>query len=501
MKQSSIQSPLFAGFTRAKPDLTSHEFSHGGFCPQQERLNLEIQFKDLLSETPDFNRQQVSFQANKKALIHNWIKYKEGFSAKLVEKFIDEFNVKKGHTILEPFSGSGTTLLVAKMRGINAVGFELLPNCQLIWEAKKHTFNYSLDELQWIRTMMKSTAVKKSIRAFPHIEITKGAFPRQTENEIMFYSDFIETLLIAEEAKVLMKLILARGLADVSYTRKDGQYLRWDARSPKFNKRNEARITKGMAPLSGMDKGEIQDFKSAFLSRFDEIFRDIKILQDEQMVRSRQTLISKSVLFGLPELENDTFDAVITSPPYCNRYDYTRSYALELAYLGLDDEDVKQLRQELLSCTVENKIKVDKLREYYLSLGKTKRFSKIIKVLETDPVLNEINEALQKRWSNGDINNKGILRMVKGYFIDLGFVIAEMYRTCKKGAHVAIVNDNVRYGGEIIPVDLVSTSLASKFGFQPVSVYVLPQRKGNSSQQMRKFGRQALRKSITIWRK
>ena len=47
----------------------------------------------------------------------------------------------------------------------------------------------------------------------------------------------------------------------------------------------------------------------------------------------------------------------MTSPPYCNRYDYTRTYALELAMLGLTQAEVSGLRQEMLSCTVENREK------------------------------------------------------------------------------------------------------------------------------------------------
>ncbi len=66
---------------------------------------------------------------------------------------------------------------------------------------------------------------------------------------------------------------------------------------------------------------------------------------------------------------------------------------------------------------------------------------------------------------------------------------------------MVFVNDNVRYGGEVIPVDLLSTYLAEKLGFEAIAVYVLPQKKGNSSQQMKKFGRQPLRKSITLWQK
>ena len=63
------------------------------------------------------------------------------------------------------------------------------------------------------------------------------------------------------------------------------------------------------------------------------------------------------------------FDLVVTSPPYCNRYDYTRTYALELAFLGVDEQRIKQLRQALLSCTVENRSKVEQLRQQYAERG------------------------------------------------------------------------------------------------------------------------------------
>ena len=91
--------------------------------------------------------------------------------------------------------------------------------------------------------------------------------------------------------------------------------------------------------------------------------------------------------------------------------------------------------------------------------------------------------------------------MVNGYFTELTFLYAELFRTCKHGAQVAFVNDNVRYAGEVIPVDYLSTLLAESVGFKPVKIYTLRQTKGNSSQQMAKYGKVALRKSITIWKK
>jgi DNA modification methylase len=202
----------------------------------------------------------------------------------------------------------------------------------------------------------------------------------------------------------------------------------------------------------------------------------------------------------LPTLEADQFAGVITSPPYCNRYDYTRTYALELVYLG-EGEKIGELRQSLLSCTVENRSKTGILKAHYESLGQQERYLQILNMVKQHPVFVEVNNALQTRWERGDMNNKGVLRMVRNYFLELTFVFSELYRVCRPGAYVAFVNDNVRYGGEIIPVDTFTTSLAENLVFEPVKIYVLPQRKGNSSQQMGKFGREALRKSITIWRK
>jgi hypothetical protein len=135
------------------------------------------------------------------------------------------------------------------------------------------------------------------------------------------------------------------------------------------------------------------------------------------------------------------------------------------------------------------------------SLTQIKNDSATVVFFQSNAVLAEINAALLVRNKRGEVNNCGVLTMVDQYFTELTFVFAELYRVCRRGAGVVFVNDNVRYAGEVIPVDTLSTNLAEQVGFAPQKIYVLPQRKGNSSQQMGKFGREALRKSITIWKK
>jgi site-specific DNA-methyltransferase (cytosine-N4-specific) len=300
---------------------------------------------------------------------------------------------------------------------------------------------------------------------------------------------------------VLLRLLLTSILEEVSYTRKDGQYLRWDCRAQKVQVRNHKREQNGKPAIKGMHKGDLPSVKEALLAAMFTIIEDIKVIQQQKVGDSTQQLLQGSSLEILPTLEPDQFAGVITSPPYCNRYDYTRTYALEIAYLGAGEEGIRELRQEQLSCTVEHNSKVNELRAHYNSLDQSERFERILHTIQNNPVFREIIDALQIRWDRGEINNRGILPMVEGYFVELTFIFAEILRTVRSGAHVAFVNDNVRYGGEIIPVDLLTTAIAEDLGFVAEKVYVLPQRKGNSSQQMGRFGREALRKSITVWKK
>jgi len=137
----------------------------------------------------------------------------------------------------------------------------------------------------------------------------------------------------------------------------------------------------------------------------------------------------------------------------------------------------------------------------YAAMGALSRYERAVSVATGNKALQEVHAALRTRQAHGDINNKGVLRMIDQYFRELALVFTELKRVCKPGAHVVFVNDNVRYAGEVVPVDTITTALAESIGFAAEKIFVIPQRKGNSSQQMKKFGRQSLRKSITVWRK
>jgi len=196
-------------------------------------------------------------------------------------------------------------------------------------------------------------------------------------------------------------------------------------------------------------------------------------------------------------LSPSSFDLVISSPPYCNRYDYTRTYALELVFLGAGEEKIKDLRQSMLSCTVENRNK----KEYLKNLYKKDNFEEIEDVFYSVHALQEVLDILKVYRDEKKLNNSYIYRMVKNYFYEHCFAIFEFHRLLKDGGIVYYVNDNVRYAGEVVPVDLILTEIADNFGFGEMKILKLANGKGNSSQQMKTHGRTELRKSICYWKK
>ena len=479
-------------------------FSADNFGEQSARMRLEKKLIDITEVSDKFNRQSVSYQLSKNDSLHRWLKYKEGFSADLVKKLLKEFDIKQGDTVLDPFVGSGTTSLVCKMQGINSIGFDILPMSKISIKAKQSVLLYDLAEIKLLISEIENLSKPENCNnRTPCITITDGAYPENTEKEIDFFTKWNNKNDYSEITKNLVTLCILNSLEKVSYTAKDGQFLRWDYRSKKMLDSTEYRKINGKSPLViRLDKGNLPTMKLSLLDELNSVYNDISTIQKNATFdKTELKFIEGNALYELPKLESELLNGVITSPPYCNRYDYTRTYALELAYLGITDEKIKKLRQELLSCTVENKPKIDSIRDHYIALGKEKDFNKTMKIVENNKTLTEINHSLNERNKNGDINNKGVLRMVNGYFLELTFIYAELFRLCKKGANVAFVNDNVRYGGEVISVDYISTELAEQIGFKPIKVYSLKQQKGNSSQQMAKFGRVPLRKSITIWNK
>ncbi|MFW6106796.1 MAG: hypothetical protein ACOC8H_01405 [bacterium] len=436
----------------------------------------------------------VSFQGDKRSAFYRWFKYKEAFSSGLVRYVINRLTDRVG-VLLDPFAGTGCALFAARNLGWNGVGIELLPvgfyAMNVREAAEKVRLQALMDEIKKLRDR-EAVCEPKPQDWIQHIRITKGAFPQGTEKQLAQWRAYCREKVKSPPLRKLLLFAAFSILEQISYTRKDGQYLRWDSRCPTRKIRSD------------FQKGEILGFRQALLPKLNMILQDLR--SRKEMLpgfgkRPALDISQGSCLELLPTKRDSSVDLVLTSPPYCNRYDYTRTYALELVFLGYDNEQVKKLRQRMLTCTVENKAKLAELESLYTDCGRPEHFDQILETFHSSAALSEVLEALEYHSAAGDLNNPNVIRMVRNYFFESCFVVFELARLLKPGGHVVMVNDNVRYSGEEVPVDLILAEFAEAFGLCAASIWKLPRGKGNSSQQMGNHGRSELRKCAYVWEK
>lgn len=454
---------------------------HGGSVDGRNALVKKFQNRLIMNSY--YSRKKVSYQGNKMAPGLRWMKYKEGFSSQMVADII---NTAKPKSVLDPFAGIGTTPLIASGMNGKSIGIEIMPVGVLVGKSISEVANgFSVRKFESESKKLLESIRKNSNRIagdfrFPHIRITEGAFSRSAEKEISRAREYISNMS-HKGHRTIFDMACMSILEDVSYTRKDGQYLRWDYRANRQLR-------------SFTDKGPIPKFSDALERRLKEICEDANALK-KQFGGGKPDLISGSCLEKLKDIPSSAIDMVITSPPYANRYDYTRTYALELAWLGLGQECLSSLRQQLLSATVENKGKASWISSVYGENRST--LDHATEIFRTQEAVHEVLDILSSRQS--ELGNKNVIRLIELYFSEMALVVAELGRIIRPGGCVIMVNDNVQYHGEELPVDFILSDFADKSGFDCEAIWKLQRGKGNSSQQMARFGRNELRKCVYKW--
>lgn len=244
----------------------------------------------------------VSFVPNKERPIHNWFYYKEGFSEPFVEWCVKEFQLKA--PVLDPFCGVGTTLLTCKKLGLESFGSDVSPLASFV--AKVKTRNYDVQELQSAFEQLKQLKPEPIERIPLHPKVRKLFYHKALET-LWFYKDKMETI---EDEKIrnLFLLALIDTTGRVANVVKVGGSLRKQKKP-------------GM-PVQKLLLGKIQkmllDVKRYRLSKVEPVVQQ----QDARLL----------------ELEPESIGAVITSPPYLNKIEYTSVYKLELGIFFEEQE-------------------------------------------------------------------------------------------------------------------------------------------------------------------
>ncbi|MDD5014366.1 MAG: DNA methyltransferase [Atribacterota bacterium] len=396
-------------------------------------------------------RRLVTPYQNKKLPVYGWYNFKHSFSRDLVIKLIEKFHLNDEDKILDPFCGSGTTLLASKEIGISVQGIDILPLSVFISNSKLYKYNspHIKNVIKEIKNLLEKNNTNHTINKSKKELLTK--FIREDIlNKILYIKEWIEAKDNTETRYFLLSALLSI-LEEVSYTRKDGGF---------------PRILK---------EKKIPDLKSAYLSKLNNMAKDIEFI--EKLPDTYAEAIegdARKTIF-----ESNSFSAVITSPPYPNRHDYTRVYSLELITGFLDtQEDIKTLRYHSVRSHVEARRKF------------------IAKDYEPPNTLNIIFKRLEET----SLPNREIIKMLEGYFEDMHLVLKEIKRLLIPHGKVAFVIGDVRYGGVMIPVSDVLINIGNNIGLE-FKEKITARMRGNSPQQMKKYGREPMEENILIWEK
>lgn len=392
----------------------------------------------------------VAFSGAMKLPRHRWFYYKPGFSPKLVDYILKKYSPPK-KTLVDPFCGVGTSVIVSAFNhGFEAHGFDISPLVIEISKAK-----ISMPSPTKINQTLKQINFSKKYKNEIDEYYLKKSFDDDTLRQLFNIKSEIEKYFKKHsDEERFLSLCLTSIFHEFAHARRDGGFLRFikNETIPNVEKRFREVVSDFL--------NDVVNENSSLFSNDGHTFQNVQFeIGDARSIK----------------MKANSTGIVMTSPPYLNRYDYTRIYALEMALIGLTDNDVKAIRKNTLKSHVEAKHKV---------------FPKL---------KSELLDKLMDKINHSTLTNENIPEMILGYFHDIAWNLSECKRILKKNGIAAFVVGNCRFSGHHVEVDSIIAEIGSNIGL-PLEDILVVKARGSSVQQVRKYGEIPLRESIVVFK-
>lgn len=378
--------------------------------------------------------------------IHGWYVFPHSFTDSLVHALMDEWQLTSSDKMLDPFVGAGTTVVAARERGISATGHDLSPLAVFATNTKVAAYIpdrlaanlYQL--LDCVREGFNDVATDTA--GYP--DLVRAALSRGRLDVFLGIAEYISEMEWRDCEKRFFKLGLISLIPEFSDAVASGGWLKWNHRG---------------AAADGI--------VGAYAKRIAEMLVDVQ----EQACTALRWEASLADARSLPE-DDGCYTAVITSPPYPNRHDYTRVFGVELMTFFLNWKQNRALRHQSFQSHPEARPKRPEALDYSPPHG--------------------LEDCINR------IQGTRLRRMLRGYFVDLHLCLKELSRVCIPDAKIAIVVGNAQYDGNPVMVDEYTAELGERTGLRCTEIRVVRWR-GNSAQQMKRYGRRPSRESVVIF--
>jgi DNA modification methylase len=426
------------------------------FPPSREKLLFrEMAFTDTpLSRTVKPYRTAAKAELNRLEAadrpVHDWYRFVLSYPPHLVREYLGRFGARAGQCVLDPFCGTGTTLVECKKLGIDSVGIEAHPmaffatRTKLDWDLDPERLESSarrvaakaleqldrdgiIDDLQPF--LIQELPAGRKLRELPEQELklllTNSISPLPL-HKVLVLLDAIEA---GDYGKPHMRLALAKAIVASISNLQFGPEV-------------------GVGPLKA-DAAVV----SAWLAGVLQMSADLRSLV--QMPVPRATVHHADARSVDRFIAPRSIDAVITSPPYPNEKDYTRTTRLESVLLGLfrDRKELRQLKRTMLRSNTRGVYREDDDDQW----------------VAHHPEIQRIAGAIEKR--RIELNKTSgferlYARVTKLYFGGMSRHLAELRPFLRPGARLAyVVGDQASYLRVMIRTGEILGSLAEELGY------------------------------------
>ncbi len=349
-----------------------------------------------LIEEPDIPKSKIpSHYTNNKInysdlSFHDWYRFVLSYPPHLVRHYIESFDLKNKSVVLDPFCGTGTTLIEAKLHGIKSYGIEANPFAHFV-SSVKIDWNISPDELQSLSILI-GKKVHSHLRS-EGIDDKKGIDISIVKLKLRTLPSKVHDLLLENSISPLplhKTLILLEEIHKYKNSPCYRHLLLGLAKALVFRISNLK-----FGPEVGV--GKQKEDAPVINSWLEEI---ASIVSDLHSVKKQHLIVSEVFLGDSRNirkyLKPRSIDAVITSPPYPNEKDYSRTTRLESVILGFIEskEQLREFKKNLIRSNTRNIYKGDddsrwvehnkdiqniaqEIENRRIKLGKTSGFEKL----------------------------------------------------------------------------------------------------------------------------